>query len=453
MYLNRCGQRHGTAIFVFGGSEIVIYWSLLVDKRALRNCQDRITPIITHHHPSSIKINHLMNFAKKIATSSKDASTHTMIFGARPFLEHSRLAVAQRSMQPAHSKLMHILNEPEDGMAESLMISQLIDDSRAQTSHIAYQATSDNIERASASRFFAANPNVLSSHEITATPQQSAISIFQEATFNKESFFEDFLIEPTSIGPADSMRVVNEVLVLKDHSWSEGKEGPVVDPDLIDDLITRKRMFTDFAPFEPPCKKSRDEDTQESNSEETGVLSETTSSVGDQSSSSVRSTDSSSVKIQSHHSTKWDEHFQDLVSFRQTHGHCLVPHNWCENPSLSQWVKRYRYQFKLKEEGRHSTLTDEREADLERLGFVWDSHEAVWEERLNELCAYRKIHHNCNVPTNFPENPALSIWVKNQRRQWKIFLAGNPSNKTEQRISRLTELEFAWNPRKLKIKG
>jgi CDGSH-type Zn-finger protein len=111
-------------------------------------------------------------------------------------------------------------------------------------------------------------------------------------------------------------------------------------------------------------------------------------------------------------------------------------------------MKCQRHQYKLKKEGYHSTMTGQREKSLESLGFVWDSHKATWEERLNELIAFRRAQGHCNVPAKFEENPQLAIWVKCQRRQYKLFCDGAHSNITANRISRLVEKGFVWNPRR-----
>ena len=67
-------------------------------------------------------------------------------------------------------------------------------------------------------------------------------------------------------------------------------------------------------------------------------------------------------------------------------------------------------------DGKQSTMTDERVKLLEDIGFIWDSHAAVWEERLNELREYRRIHGDCNVPSSYAKNPKLATWIKCQRR-------------------------------------
>lgn len=156
-------------------------------------------------------------------------------------------------------------------------------------------------------------------------------------------------------------------------------------------------------------------------------------------------------RIRSYQADLWDDKFEELKVFRERFEHCLVPHNWCENIPLAQWVKRQRYQFKLKQRGGHSTMTDERQQALEDMGFVWDSHRATWEERLHELRDFQKELGHCNVPSMHPENPKLSVWVKCQRRQFRLFRRGEKSNMTGERIEMLSALGFVWNPRNLDV--
>ncbi|KAL3941197.1 MAG: hypothetical protein SGBAC_004404 [Bacillariaceae sp.] len=112
---------------------------------------------------------------------------------------------------------------------------------------------------------------------------------------------------------------------------------------------------------------------------------------------------------------------------------------------VSRWVRRQRYQYKLKQEGKKSTMTDARIVKLDAIGFVWDSHSATWSERLSELTDYLRKTGNCNVPATFPPNAPLSTWVKCQRRQYKLFHRGLPSNITMDRIKALDMLGFEWD--------
>jgi Helicase associated domain len=166
---------------------------------------------------------------------------------------------------------------------------------------------------------------------------------------------------------------------------------------------------------------------------------------GDDSSCSKNCSDESNFKASQ--LVQWTARFEDLVAFRNKYNHCLVPLTWPENPGLAHWIKRQRYQYSLKQEGKHSTLSPDREEALSKLGFTWDSHAAQWEERLKELEEFRDTHGHCYVPTKYPENPKLSIWVKCQRRQYKLFQTGSRSNMTAERISRLLRVGFVFYPR------
>jgi hypothetical protein len=144
---------------------------------------------------------------------------------------------------------------------------------------------------------------------------------------------------------------------------------------------------------------------------------------------------------------QWVEQFDELLKFKLKGGHCLVPHTFDENPTLSRWVKRQRYQYKLKKESKTSTMTNARILQLEDIGFVWDSHAAAWQERRNELAFYQTEHGDCNVPSNYLRNPQLATWVKCQRRQCKIFWNGKTSNMTLDRFTSLNQLGFTWELR------
>lgn len=150
---------------------------------------------------------------------------------------------------------------------------------------------------------------------------------------------------------------------------------------------------------------------------------------------------------------QWNQRFQELVEFQKEYNHCLVPLNWAPNPPLAHWVKRQRYQYGLKMEGKHSNLTDEREIALKKLGFVWDSHSATWEERWHELRLFKERFGHCNVPSKCRKNPKLSVWVKCQRRQFKLLRCGEKSNMSEERIAKLHQIGFVFDPRTQSRKG
>ncbi|CAJ1966022.1 unnamed protein product [Cylindrotheca closterium] len=146
---------------------------------------------------------------------------------------------------------------------------------------------------------------------------------------------------------------------------------------------------------------------------------------------------------------QFQEQFDELLKFKEEFGHCLVPHSYEPNQSLSRWVKRQRYQYKMLQQDKteESTMTPERIYLLESIGFVWDSHKLAWQDRLKELEEYKKKNGDCNVPSTYRDNAALATWVKCQRRQYKRFYSGEASNISLDRITSLDALGFNWERR------
>lgn len=151
------------------------------------------------------------------------------------------------------------------------------------------------------------------------------------------------------------------------------------------------------------------------------------------------------IRIYPYQNDRWKEKYQELREFYECHGHCNVPHIYRDNPPLGQWVKRQRHQYRLHSQGDHSHMNADRIKLLEDLGFVWDSHGETWEVKYRELMEFWKIHGHCTVPTRHNGNPSLSTWIKRQRRQHRLFLAGKPSAINQARISKLEELGFVWD--------
>ena len=160
----------------------------------------------------------------------------------------------------------------------------------------------------------------------------------------------------------------------------------------------------------------------------------------------------SALKFRAYQAENWTVKFEELIEFRNQYGHCLVPNAFPENAALAQWVKRQRYQFKLKQESKRSTMSDERVSALNEIGFIWDSHSAIWDERLSELIQYKQVNGHCNVPSRFTQNRQLAVWVKRQRRQYKFHCEGKPSSMTRERIASLEAIGFEWDLRHQKIR-
>ena len=67
----------------------------------------------------------------------------------------------------------------------------------------------------------------------------------------------------------------------------------------------------------------------------------------------------------------WEETFEQLKAFKAEHEHCNVPQSYKDNPKLGKWVDKQRYQYRLRNDGKKSQITDDRVTKLNELGFVW----------------------------------------------------------------------------------
>lgn len=155
---------------------------------------------------------------------------------------------------------------------------------------------------------------------------------------------------------------------------------------------------------------------------------------------------SQSHRFKPFHEEKWELRYKELLRFHSEFGHSAVPHTYHRNPQLARWVKRQRRQYKLRRDDRTSTMTSERLELLDTIGFVWDSHEINWTEKLRSLGLYREKYGHCNVPSNSSDKK-LATWVKCQRRQYKLYWDGKPSAMSPERILQLEKVGFEWEIR------
>jgi len=129
---------------------------------------------------------------------------------------------------------------------------------------------------------------------------------------------------------------------------------------------------------------------------------------------------------------KWEQGFSLLSAFKQREGHCLVPKNHLENEfRLGQWSNDQRWN--------KSTLSEERLSRLNELGFVWDSLNEQWEQGFSLLSAFKQREGHCLVTQKHIEDGfKLGKWIDRQR--------STKSTLSEERLSRLNELGFIWEP-------
>src|SRR5215813_5663375 len=130
----------------------------------------------------------------------------------------------------------------------------------------------------------------------------------------------------------------------------------------------------------------------------------------------------------------WEEALRHLTIYVKREGHCRVPRNHMENGfRLGQWVSNWRH--------KKQNLPEARRQQLDDLGFVWDPHEADWEEGVYHLTIYKKREGHCRVPVKHKENGfRLGSWVDRQRQ------SKDQKTLSEARRQQLDDLGFIWEP-------
>lgn len=142
--------------------------------------------------------------------------------------------------------------------------------------------------------------------------------------------------------------------------------------------------------------------------------------------------DQLNFKWEVHPRGTWEQTFQELVQYKEEHGHCDVPYN-DPNGKLARFVNSMRTQRN------RGVLPVERITKLQAIDFAWAS--STWETRFDELVRYKAAHGDCDVPSKWPENPELANWVSNlrqSRRQGKL-------DPERERV--LNEIGFIWAKR------
>jgi predicted helicase/uncharacterized protein (DUF2384 family) len=131
----------------------------------------------------------------------------------------------------------------------------------------------------------------------------------------------------------------------------------------------------------------------------------------------------------------WEEGFGHLEKYVATHGNARPPRTYVDPETkypLGTWVMTQRTNFK--------SLSPERRARLDKLGFVSDPFEQQWEEAFHLLEKYVAANGHALVPKNYvdPETKyPLGTWVSRQRFESQKL--------TPERRARLDKLGFVWD--------
>lgn len=124
---------------------------------------------------------------------------------------------------------------------------------------------------------------------------------------------------------------------------------------------------------------------------------------------------------------KWENKFKELLKFKKLYGHVNVPLRYGLKRSLGAWVYVQRR--------RKNKLPPDHRKRLEKLGFIWNAREDLWNNKFVMLKEFHKKHGHCRVPTNH-ENKVLCHWVNTLRQ--------SRTRQSPERLKKLAELDFNW---------
>lgn len=135
---------------------------------------------------------------------------------------------------------------------------------------------------------------------------------------------------------------------------------------------------------------------------------------------------------------RWNSNYHKLYKYKEEKGHCNVARS---DVDLGRWSASQREQYKK------GTLSPVRQEKLEQLGFKW-SVGKTWDEMQNELAAFKQEKGHCDVPKGFKDaenKSTLANWVKEQRKQYKLYGKGERSTLTDTKVNILNGLGFTWD--------
>lgn len=131
---------------------------------------------------------------------------------------------------------------------------------------------------------------------------------------------------------------------------------------------------------------------------------------------------------------EWDTRFNGLKAYKSEHGNVDVPIKL--ESGLGMWVSVQRRSEK------NGKLSPEKKARLNEIGFIWDTLDAQWVDRLTELVTYKEKHGDFHVPQNHPSG--LGYWISQQ----KVY--ASKGKLPEERKAMLEQVGFSWENRKPK---
>ena len=129
-----------------------------------------------------------------------------------------------------------------------------------------------------------------------------------------------------------------------------------------------------------------------------------------------------------------------MLQYKRVHGHCIVPSNYEKNPQLAVWVKRQRRQYKFYTEKKPTSMTPERIAKLETLGFAWDCRKSKDSDHVTTTSPNRSV----TPPSPQPPivNKDITVVALEKTADPPALDATNPTTTKTNKIHKFPACEF-----------
>lgn len=127
---------------------------------------------------------------------------------------------------------------------------------------------------------------------------------------------------------------------------------------------------------------------------------------------------------------------------KNEYGNLLVPAQYRspDGYALGRWISNLRQQRANGE--RQNLLNEERVAQLDKIGMVWDAVSERWEQNYVEALHYYSENGSLDVPAAYkaPSGFALGAWLRNLRR----LRRDKPEALSPEQIARLDAIGMSW---------
>jgi hypothetical protein len=144
----------------------------------------------------------------------------------------------------------------------------------------------------------------------------------------------------------------------------------------------------------------------------------------------------------------WYDMYNQLLEFRQKHGHVKVPHQYNENKKLGMWVGHWRRNYREHKRTNGQIGDPERMKRLESIGLVDDittgyekvKNNKIWYDMYNQLLEFKQKHGHAKVPQRYNENKKLGMWVNKWRCEYREYKRTNRQKGDPERMKCLESI-------------